>query len=98
MAKYHRYQRMDQKLDEIAFWVQQLQQRQQFDVHPTREFYEPFQQAYPNRGFLQQSQMQYYPYSQSYNFGWHKHYDLYPYQYNSCYYKQSNLNFSYQVA
>ena len=55
MAEYHKFQGIDQKLDEIAFWVQQLLQRQQFDVHPTREFYEPFQQAYPRGRFLEQS-------------------------------------------
>ena len=67
MDDYYRFQRIDQQLDEITFWVQQLQQRQQFDVHSTRDFYEPFHEAYPREGLLKQSQMQYDPNSQPYN-------------------------------
>ena len=52
MDDYYSSQRINQQLDGREFWVQQ---RQQFDVHSTRDFYEPFQQAYPRGGFVEQS-------------------------------------------
>ena len=94
MDDYYRSQGIPQQLDGREFWDQQ---RQQFDVHSTRDFYEPFQQAYPMGGFVEQSQIQYYLCSQPYNFGWHEHYEPYPHHYNSCCYEQSNMNFDYQV-